>query len=70
MKRIRGLNHDYFEMSVTLHHETEAALLVSDNGRREDAVWIPKSQCEDINHVGEAVEIVIPDWLATEKNLA
>lgn len=65
-----GVDKNYFELSATLHRETDAALLISDNGRREDAVWIPKSLCEDINIIGGTVELIIPEWLATDKGLA
>jgi hypothetical protein len=57
------------EVAVEIHHETERALLVSDTGDREDAVWIPKSQIEAREEVSGVTEISLPEWLALEKGL-
>lgn len=37
---------DLVDIELCLHHETEKAYLVSDDGERSNAVWVPKSQCE------------------------
>jgi len=68
-KKLYGQDKTYVEMSLTLHNKTDKAILVSETGYKEDAVWIPKSQCEDINEIGGTVEIVIPEWLAQDKEL-
>lgn len=56
------------DVAVQLHHETEKAWLVSDNGERESAIWIPKSQAE-IEPKGKAYILTLPEWLAIEKAL-
>ena len=33
------------------------------------AVWLPKSQLEDWPDVGEDGELLIPEWLASEKGM-
>lgn len=34
------------DVDVRLHHETKGAYLVSTDGNRDNAVWVPKSACE------------------------
>lgn len=52
------------DVEVKLHHQTERAILVSDDGDKANAVWLPLSQIE----WDEADGIVtMPEWLATEK---
>lgn len=55
---------DLIEVAVQLHHETAKAWLVSDDGDRDNAVWIPKSQAELADGV-----LTLPDWLAKDKGL-
>ena len=58
------------EITVRLHHETEKAVLVSDTGVGDDAVWLPKSQVEvyETDRAGNRI-LVLPEWLALEKGL-
>jgi len=67
---------DLVELTLHQHHETRqgevnfGAYLVSDDGEREGAVWLPKSQCERGRNVGPGVfEFEMPEWLATDKGL-
>lgn len=55
---------DLIDCAVQLHHETPKAWLVSDDGDRKRAVWIPKSQAEFAEGV-----ITMPEWLAKDKGL-
>lgn len=55
---------DLIDLAVQVHHETEKAWLISDDGDRAKAKWIPKSQAE----VAEGV-LTCPEWLAKEKGL-
>lgn len=60
------------DLTLTFHHETAQAVLVSDDGDRENAIWLPKSQIEmDNDHPreGDSVEVTVPVWLAKEKEL-
>lgn len=59
---------DLIEVAVQLHHETGKAWLVSDDGERDNAVWIPKSQAE-IEPKGKHHELTMPEWLALDKGL-
>ena len=54
---------------VTALRETEMALLCEIDGKQ---VWIPKSQIHEDSEVykmGTEGELVIPQWLAEEKEL-
>jgi hypothetical protein len=60
---------DLVDVTMQLHHETPKAILVSDDGDRDKAIWIPLSQCE-IEHKPKGIVIVtMPEWLALEKEL-
>lgn len=60
------MSHDpVSEFTVTLWSETDKAILVGD--KEEDAVWIPKSICEEYPRiVGIEGSIIIPEWKARE----
>lgn len=64
---------DLVDLMLHVHHETEAALLVSDDGEEEHAVWVPKSQIryeDDLPiQVGQDGVIALPVWLARDKEL-
>jgi hypothetical protein len=55
---------DLLDFAVQLHAETEKAWLVSDDGEKKNAKWIPKSQAE----LAEGI-LTCPEWLAKEKRL-
>jgi hypothetical protein len=56
------------DLSLHFHHETDKAILVSENGGEEDRIWLPKSQIKyEVN--GGTVEVTLPVWLATDKGL-
>lgn len=57
------------DLSLHIHHETEKAILISLNGNREKATWLPKSQIEYEEDRHGGVEVTIPEWLAKEKEL-
>ncbi len=59
------------ELELFVHDETNEAWRVSSEGNIQDAVWIPKSQCDDAGEAetGKACEFLIPEWLANEKGL-
>ncbi len=60
---------------VTILHETDAAILVTQDPDSEEtnaAIWVPKSQITDSTddmNIGAEVEIEIPVWLAEKKGL-
>lgn len=60
---------DLVDLTMQLHHETAKAVLVSDDGDKTKAVWVPLSQCE-VEPKGKGIVIVtMPEWLAIEKGL-
>lgn len=64
------MKSDLVDVSVCRMAETEKAILVSDTGEKENAVWIPKSQCEIENDGYENfVTVTLPSWLAKDKGL-
>lgn len=61
---------ELIDIVVQLHHETERAVLVSDTGIRDDAVWLPKSQIEYVpGPKPGTIEVTLPEWLAVDKDL-
>jgi hypothetical protein len=61
---------DLIDLTLQLHHETERAILVSDDGSPDGAVWLAKSLIEfSPVRDGRIVEVTLPEWLATERGL-
>ena len=65
---------DLIDLTLRIHHETEIAILASDDGKPAGAVWLPKSQIE-IERFGperpgayEAI-VTMPEWLAQKGNI-
>lgn len=56
------------DVDVEIHHETDLAWLVSTDGDREKAAWVPKSQGEMYIDGTEKV-LTCPEWLAHDKGL-
>ena len=65
----RGREVEKIEVAVTFKHITNHAVLVNDGDKD---VWLPLSQVEyDFRDTepGEAIEIVVPEWIAKNKGL-
>jgi hypothetical protein len=61
---------DLIDVALAVHGETDRAILVSESGFREDAVWLPKSQIEiERGDRQDFVTITMPEWLALDKRL-
>ena len=60
---------DLIDVSMTKHAETAKAILVSDTGDKDDAIWLPKSQIEVDDDGHGNVTVTLPEWLATDKGL-
>jgi hypothetical protein len=57
------------DVTMQLHHETPGAVLVSDDGDRDNAKWLPRSQIE-IEEKGDGVVVItLPVWLAKQEGL-
>jgi hypothetical protein len=63
--------NELVDLTMQLHHRTDKAILVSDDGDAKNAVWLPLSQIEvEIKDARKGVVVVTcPSWLATEKGL-
>jgi hypothetical protein len=60
------------KVSVTLHADppSSLAILVSDDGDENNAVWLPRSQIEYYGgDEGDIITVELPDWLAEAKGL-
>lgn len=62
------MKSDLVDIPVILHHETALAILVSDDGDRKRAIWIPKTACE-IEPNGKVWTLTLPERVALEKGL-
>jgi len=64
------MKSDLVDVAVCRMAETANAILVSETGEKDDAVWLPKSQCE-IENDGHAnfITVTLPQWLAKDKGL-
>lgn len=60
------------ELTLHLHAETDKAILVSADGERRTAVWLPLSLIEVTREEwrpGAVIEVECPEWLATREGL-
>lgn len=60
---------DLIDVTVTIHAETAKAWLMSDDGTKARAKWVPKSQGEyDPTDAAPYIgTLTCPEWLAKEK---
>lgn len=57
------------EIEMQKHESTADAVLMSPDGERKSAVWLPKSQIE-MQPLGRArYTVTMPEWLAIDKGL-
>jgi hypothetical protein len=72
--RERGSAMNTVDLTLYVHHETDAAYKVSDTGDPERAVWLPKSQLGNVRELlrdgREMIQCECPEWLADQKGLA
>lgn len=62
--------NEVVDVAVQVHHTTDRAILVSDDGDRAKAVWLPLSMVEVETHARTSTAVVtMPEWLALEKKL-
>lgn len=60
------------DLEFELHHETERAILVSVDGNRAGAVWLPKSAIEFSARRDRPtiIDVTMPESMAIAKGLA
>jgi hypothetical protein len=64
------MKSDLVDVAGCLHAKTDKAILFSDTAHKEDAVWLPLSQCEVENDGHKNfVTVTMPEWLAKDKGL-
>lgn len=61
------MKSDLVDLEVQVHRETEKAWLVSDDGDRDSAIWVPKSMAELERKKGPYGTLTCPEWFAQEK---
>ena len=57
------------DLTVQVHAETAKAVLVSNDGDRDKAVWLPFSPIEIDTSNSNYLQITLPEWLAQDKGL-
>lgn len=60
---------DLIDITMQLHAETSKAVLVSDDGDKTKAIWLPLSQVEIDRKADGVVIVTMPEWLATQRGL-
>lgn len=60
---------DLVDIDVHLHHKTDKAWLISDDGDRARAVWVSMEHCELLKKRGAIHIATMPEWQAFEKGL-
>lgn len=61
--------HNLCTIKVWFHYERPLAILVSLDGDRRAAVWLPKGPVDYDGDLGHWMEITLPEDLAKEKGL-
>lgn len=62
-------NSDLVDLTLQLHAETAKAVLVSDDGDKAKAIWLPLSQIEIERKAKGIIVVTLPEWLATSRGL-
>ena len=58
------------DVEVQIHVRTDRAILVSLDGDKDNAVWLPLSQVDFEDDGSRIVEITMPEWLAIKVGFA
>ena len=62
-------NSDLIEIEMQMHSHTQKAILVSDDGNDDNAVWLPVSQIQTRDKGGARMIVTMPEWLAMKEGL-
>jgi hypothetical protein len=62
-------NSDLVDLTLQLHAGTPKAVLVSGDGDKAKAIWLPLSQVEIERKSAGVVIVTLPEWLATQRGL-
>lgn len=68
---VRTMRSDLIDIAGVIHHQTEKAILFSDDGDKDKAVWLPKSaiEVEQDQKKPSYVTVTMPERLAKDKGL-
>lgn len=71
MAELSSYKSDLIDLEMVQHHVTERAILVSLDGDRKKAVWLPLAHADVVtkNAARAIVDVTIPEWLAKERGL-
>ena len=58
---------ELYDIVGQIHAETEKAILFSDDGDKNNAQWLPRSQIEIEQRPSGVFKVTMPAWLAKEK---
>ena len=65
------MRSDLVDIAGVIHHQTEKAILFSETGDKDDAVWLPKSVVE-VEHdpkKPDYVTVTLPERFAKDRGL-
>ena len=62
------MKSDLVDLTLQIHARTNRAILVSDDGDRERAVWVPLAPVE-VAPQGRHHVVTMPEWLAIDRGL-
>lgn len=62
------MKSDLVDLTLQIHARTNRAILVSDDGDRERAVWVPLAHVE-VAPQGRHHVVTMPEWLAIDRGL-
>ena len=57
------------DVEVQIHVRTDRAILVSLDGDKDNAVWLPLSAAQVQSQKGRIVEVEVQEWLAKDRGL-
>ena len=64
------MRSDLHDIPMQLHYKTDKAVLVSDDGDKDHAVWLQLKHIEmEPRAPGGGVTITLPEWLVVAKGL-
>lgn len=62
------MKSDLVDLTLQIHARTNRAILVSDEGDRARAVWVPLAHVE-VAPQGRHHVVTMPEWLAIDRGL-
>ena len=57
------------QVTMKEHYRTDKGILVSETGKKSDAIWLPLSQLDVEEKPNDVVILTMPEWLAIKSGL-